>query len=715
MAVDDLNKVIYADQDFQTAVDAVKNFLNTNYPDEYNDYVATNLGQALIDIIAYGEQNLAWYLNRKVTDLYFPSAVTPNSVSKISRMLGYKAKGATAAETSVTMTLTKGPYTFPVTVAKGFRFKGPSNTVWEYRGTVPVVYAPGETVKTFNIGQGTTVVSTFISNGANNQFFELLAVPPGKFVAGDSVVVKVAGTDWDEYDAIPFLNVNAYETNIVASPPFVKFGDSVQGNVPTTGAGIEVTFVVTDGFKGRITREAITAPLIPLVANFIQIPVSINQPAGSVGGDDPEDLRSITVNAPVFQRTQDRAITKGDYDFLSNQYVNVAKADAQIVRSISGDTLANFYFDSILMAVSGYDQGAYTAIVGLTASVSGRIDSMLTSVSGQITTLKSSINFDMAAIQGKTEDIDDAMASLLQDIAAVCDDRAASIVSLTQSVIDAVSACPLPVQTTVSSLLSSINNNVNGLKGEAQAATTTTLNTVGLLTGNIDTSAADTLADVAAFQGLVDASVSGARLAAADELKQIRTTAYIEYGSVYDEVKFYVDAVSGHLDEHFTSGCDGNLVEIRVLGKDANRKYVDPLQTTLDGLKAYLNARKEITQTLSVITGTSRVISADIKIQLRAAQTAIEDDVVAAIEEALIKSDVEPFGLLVERAFNESLFKWDVHEAIRANVVPLDQIDYLNIDITGPAQYLDAKGNLIAPEGFVIQAGTLTIERLARF
>lgn len=555
MAVDALNKVSYVDQEFSTAVTQIQNFLATNYADEFNDYIATNIGQALIDIIAYSEQSLMWYMNRRVTDLYFPTAVTPNSISKIARMLGYKSKGATSAQVNINITLPKGPYTFPVTINPGFQFKGPNNTIWEYRNTVPVVFAPGSVSGTLQVDQGYTVINNFVSNGQNNQFFKLLSVPTGKYVKFDSLMIKVDGVEWLEEDVIPFSGTDNYESNLVAFPPFVKFGDGVQGNVPPTGSGIEVTYVVTDGFRGRITSGGIKDPVNALIAQFQTIPLVITQPLASVGGDDPEDIRSITVNAPLFQRTQDRAITKSDYDFLSNQFANVARADAIILRGVSGDVT--------IQSIYSY----FRQQIGLLQNVSG------CTVSGG----------------------------------------------------DYVSSTAI--------------------------------------------------------------GVSG-----------------------------YLDVLYDYLDETISDSCRANTVQVSVLGKDSGRKYVDPLSSTLTQLKAHLDERKDVTHYVVTVSGMSKVVEANITIEVRADKNANEDDVVQGISDALIKSDVAPLGILIERDYNKSLYVWEINNAIRDTVVDADaHIDFLNIKINGPTQYLDSGGNLVIPNGFVIQHGTLTITRIARF
>lgn len=551
-ALDSLNKVQYVEQDFSTAVDGVTNFIQTNYPDEYNDYVNANLGQALIDIVAYAKQNLFWYLNRKVTDLYFPTSISPNAISKLARNLGYKAAGASASEATLVVSLDDGPYTFPVTISKGFQFSGPNNTVWEYTGVVDIVYAPGETSKTFVVKEGESKVANFVSTGEANQVFSLVGIDENKFVEDRSVEVLVDGVPWTEFDIIPFDAINAFETNLISNPATIKLGDSVQGNIPAAGAGIEIKYRVISGFRGRIISGGITEPVFGLVAQFEDIAITVTQADPSAGGEDPEDIREIVVNAPLFQQTQDRAVTKTDYDFLSNTYPNVARADAQIIRGISGDITLQTLFQLIR----------------------SDLDVML--------------------------------------------DVSGCSVSSTQI--------------------------VSGAAGE----------------------------------------ISG-----------------------------YLDIMYDYLSDTISDTCKSNTVQVSVLAKDSSRQYVSPTSLLLEDLRAYLQERSDAVHVVKTVDGISRVINVDVDVEVKAQFYAVEDDVVQGVEDAIVKSDVPPFGILVERDFNKSLYVWEIDQQIR-EFVDEANIQYVNIKIKGPQQYLDGDGNLICPEGHVLQRGTVNIIRIPR-
>jgi hypothetical protein len=766
-----LNKINYVDQDFTTAVAAVRGFMQVNYPDEYNDYIAANLGSAFLDIIAYAEQNLAWYLNRKVTDLYFDTARTPRSISKIARMLGYKSRGATSSEASVTLNFPDAPYTFPVQINTGFQWQGPNNTIWEYRGVPTLVLQPGQTQLTnIVLSQGYTIVNNFVSDGTANQFFELLSVPEGKFVDKNSVSVVVDNEEWTEQNLIPFTNENNFETNLLAFPPIVRFGDGVQGNIPDQGVGIKISYVITDGFRGRIVSQSITDPVVGLVAQFEDITVTVDQPLPSVGGDDPEDIKSIIVNAPKFQRVQDRAITKGDYDYLANTFDNVAKADAQIVRSISGDFQTLFLLDSIcgtvketteltysslssyveqinddvdgvVLSINNYSLNLISYLNPLIASISGSVDTIEDDAVNTIVTMRTDIQDEYDTIKTKLFDIDSESQQLVDQITTDFDVKNTSI----EAYLNAISGAATGTSgaSTIAANITLIRNKLTDMRTTLEASANSSYGSIDVLTDEVQVQVDSIITEVESLSGEIILAIDDDKTSIAIDLGQIIETVsgtsddfyglvsgylvdidtqvsginYLYYQStsgLYESVCGDINELYAHLDEHLSDACNANLVQVKVLAKDANRKYVAPLQSTLDELKAYLDERKDVVQTISTVAGVQDVINADILIEVKVAKEAIEDDTIQSVKDALDKSDIEPFGILVERDFDKPLYIWEIDGAIRDRV-DSSHIDYLNIKIIGPAQYIDSSGNLVSPAGTVIQAGTITITALPRF
>lgn len=728
----DINRVQYVGQDFDTVRQDILTYLQAKYPDEYNDYVASNLGMALIDQLAWSMQGLSWYLNRKTSDHYFPTASTPNSISKVARWLGYKPRGAEASRVSLTVSLSGGPYTFPVRIARFFQFKGPNRLVFEYRGVNPIVYAPGETTKTFDVYEGQTQFKTFVSNGDLNQKFNLLGVPVGKFVEDGSVSVTIDNANWIESPVIPFQASERFETNLLSTPPVLKFGDGVQGLIPPEDSVVNVSFAATSGFKGRILSGTIREPVQTLVANFENIPLLITQSAASFGGEDPEGLASIVTSAPLFQRTQDRAITKGDYDFLSNAYPNVAKADAMIIRGITGDLVLQggsagirFALDSIDSLVDGIS--GYLNIDNLVAGVSGDIASASGFVSGVsvvAANVSGVVSVATASIQASQQGATANMGVVIPNLADIETNRLGVQFDVQQIAILTTGGFYAPqglvAVSALNPYLSALNNSLGVMAVQIAQAQTSSLSVSGALASlsgqnaNISgvLSSASGLVNLPVFQASAEAELSQAVtgcVAIAEAASDIRNLYAISGWTL--SASGHLGDILTYLDETYADGCKANTVQVSVLSEDANRRYVAPSVALLSDLKAYLEQRKDAVHSLSIVSGTAFVLNADVVVECKISPNAVQDDVINAVKDALIKSDVEPYGLLVKRAYNKDLFNSEIYNRIRADVEERDLPEF-NVLITGPISNLDARGNLICPDGFVIQSGTVSIRTI---
>ena len=921
--VSDLNKVQYVSQDFQTLSLDNLQFLRKYFPEDYNDYVAASMGMSLVDINTYARQNLFWNLNRKVTDFYFPTAKSPTNISILGRTLGYKARGATAAIVPIQVTLPDAPYGFAVTIQKPFAFQGPSGLQFEYRGTVPIVFAPGESQKTFDVREGETRTDNFISDGENGQVFKILGLEDGQYIEDGSIKIIIDGVEWTEYDLLPFEQVEAFETNLIASPPTIKFGDGVQGIVPSENAPISVEYVVCSGFAGRIASNSIEEPVVPLTANFENITVEISQPSASAGGDDPEDSRSITVNAPLFQKTQDRAITKQDYDYLCNNYPNVAKADAQIIRDVSSDVIMNGVFSSIesylsnLRAADRYlaprpqiskivfdknlieddiisidiDATTYGVIFitdNLTTlqTLAGELQAdpkiesaivsecsegnsiVLTGVANESFTINNetvigggvatvtiteltpppnqeqqiALDLDMSEGNVFSLEYDSTLISVpyKSDTATALNEMAAAIrdfaeapeasINETQSVpeqvqeivfnknffkgnlikfyvkdlsitepvdtlvqvnfstdnlttfnliktklealsfiesvvvdpgnnkldvhtypvepqlisneivayIDAVGGTsysnvlinfpvrPLSIKIRIGDAIATAdgvgNISGSGITGSINYATGSisldisgmapapspgtpiyinylynspsrtieftsievTLNTVTVdetaRTINVVT---DSTADLSLANGVVTPASP-----AAITSTEVQSMIEEDLGSVAgiaNDIESQCSTLKEYLNANLSDGCRANTVQVSLLSKDAARKYIAPPQSLLDELKTYLEERKDAVHTISTVSGFDKVIEVDIRIEVEIGPNAIEDDVVNTINDALKKSDSQPYGLMIEREFNVSLYLSKLYDAVTANLEKDRDFTYLNAIIEGPA------------------------------
>ena len=364
---DQVNRVKYISEDFATYRDEADSFFQTYYPEDYNNLIATDLGNALMDQLAFAMQALSFTVNRRASELFLSTARLNKSITKLSRMLGYAIRPASPSTCDLTIQLTSGPYAFPVTIPIAFQFQGPGDTIYEYHGSVPAVIPPGSTTITIPVKEGNTRQLSFFSEGSENQQFSLFGIPTGQYMYSDDLILTVDGTVWSREQIIGYESANIFEILFTEDPPKLRFGDGIAGNIPATNSQVLLVFRTGKGASGAIAQNQLKAPVSPLVLNGITIPMRLTNTVATVG-ENPEDIRHVRAFASAFFRTQNAAVVKQDYDTISGLESGVALADAQILRGVSGDITIQSDFACISSALTGID---YNNGLILGSSVSG--------------------------------------------------------------------------------------------------------------------------------------------------------------------------------------------------------------------------------------------------------------------------------------------------------------------------------------------------------
>ena len=330
----------YSSLDFNTISDDLRAQLQVNFANTYNDFTTSALGIMLIDEVAYGLDQLSFYLDRRATDNYLQTAITTKSVARLTRQLGYKMGASVACSVDVNVSLPT-TYPFNAPIPAGFQIQGPNGLVFQTGQTLTI--DSGDTsIHSIPCYQGQTFGETFVSDGTANQVFTLTRVPSGMYVASGTVVVYVNGTQYTEVQFINFDVMNEFEVGYNDSPTTIRFGDGAAGNIPPINATIAVTYVACAGANGQVTANTITSTVSPLVVNFQTLTLSVTNPTGSVGGSDPETLEHAKSFAGKVFKTRMVAVTQEDYDTLAGSYADslygrVALAQALSTRSASQD------------------------------------------------------------------------------------------------------------------------------------------------------------------------------------------------------------------------------------------------------------------------------------------------------------------------------------------------------------------------------------------
>ena len=716
-----LNRVKYSALDFSTAVDDLRSRLQVKFASDFNDFALSSLGIMLVDIVAYGLDTLSFYLDRRATDLYLETARTRKAVARITRQLGYKMRGAVASSVDLDVAVLT-PQAFNIPVPKGFQFTGPDETVFE--AAQEVIFPPGsdsEDVLVIPCYEGQTFVETFVSDGSANQVFELGKVPESSFVVSGTVQVKVNGADFVESEFLEFEQTDQYEVGYNDDPPTIRFGDGVAGNIPTTSATIQITYVASRGLSGQVDKNTITDVVNTLVVNFTSIRLSVNNPSGSVGGDDLEDIDHAKKFAPKINKSRLVAVTRSDYEALSGAFADplfgrVAVAQAISARSASSDV----ELQNIITTISG-------AVLAPKPSVDAEVlagNAALDAVDAQLLIIGSDLT-DVATSSADIVTVADSVitsARATKNKAVEIGAEAQSIQSLVidaKNAIDAIatagsSQLTVGTKDALKAFLDRITGQATSVVSASNDIDTSTGTEISLL-GQIK----DGAHDIGTTTSEAESSLLSAETARSVIVTQVGvisptpTGIRLNFSTIGDVIQDEtatvgqgLDDIFAHVDLILSSDCQANLVTVPILARDGAGFYAAPSSSLIQALQAFLDARKEVTQTVVVSSGANFLVRAVVT-----ARVGIRLGVSAQVVKTAVETAID--GVLRDRAFSSNLYTSDIIDP----VLGVAGVSFANISISGSlgldgttilTSKLDSNGNLIISAKEVITKGIVT-------
>ncbi len=745
VARQDLNRVQYSGLDFDTLNDDLLARLQVQFAADFNDFALSSMGIVLLDLVSFGLDTLSFYLDRRATDNFLQTARTRASVSRLTRQLGYKMGAAVASSTDL-MVAILAPVGFPVPIPEKTQFQGPNGLIFESAKAVSfAANADVTSPQQIPVYEGETITESFVSDGTSNQVFTLARVPGGKFIVQGTVDVIVDGAAFTESDFITFDATDQFEFAANDDPPTVRFGDGTAGNIPKQGATIAVTYVASAGLAGLVLANTITSTAQPFVVNFQQIQLSITNPCPSVGGDDPETIASAKIFAPQVFKSRLVAITRNDYEALAGSFADplfgrVAVAQAISSRSAETDLTLQNLLNDIKDAVAANKPtiaAAITAGQAQLAIIATDTTAGSVSISQQLTDLVTLIvqinNENNAATtisrqsKQKTTEIQSNHSEISTRLASASGD-VATVQITTNSIQTTVSAIglggsdqlTLATQTSLINLLSSITTTLihlgsvltqigsqSSAASSAAGIISTNLTTILTYLGQISDDVVDVGTDLVTSNtklntiSTLNAAIAAAGVATSAELAAISAANTLTTG----DVQTATDEITTHVSAFLSADCKANLVTVPILTKDSSGFFASPSTSLVQSLQAFLDVRKEVTQTVAVTDGHRFLIPAAITVRVAVkknfAQSVVQNAVAAVVDTTLR-----------DRKFGQSLYVSELDTAIEA--VP--GIAFWNTRIDGyfdenlevvVADKLDANGNLILGIGEIITKATV--------
>lgn len=356
-----LRNLDFSALDFQSLQRAGIEYIRTYFPNEFNDFFASNGLIMMLELVSYIGNVLAERGDILIDEAFLPTAQTLDAVRNHLELIDQQVLRATPAVVDVEISLTNQAPS-EVQIAPGTRFavSGPDDQ--------PVVFeiyrAPGDFTSLISIPPGKRGVIAFgiegqtntplvvTSIGGPNQIVQLLQT--GIIDEPITVTVATGATirQWNRVDILETAGATdeVFQVRHLSDHSEVMFGDGNTGKAPLAGQIVTVVFRVGGGVRGRIGALAIneTRPVTPLPPFNAAVDAVFRNPNPSSGGTDDETAEQAKNRAPREFATHNSAVTGEDYGLLAAQFIHpvfgaVSKAIGVVRTGVDQDltTVAN--------------------------------------------------------------------------------------------------------------------------------------------------------------------------------------------------------------------------------------------------------------------------------------------------------------------------------------------------------------------------------------
>jgi hypothetical protein len=384
-----LRNIDFSGLDYTTARRAVLEYINTYYPTEFNDFVASNGIMMLADVIAAVVGKLSLRSDLLAGEATLPTATTEEAVVNHLALINQRMKRQTAATVDIECTVDV-PINADINIPAGTLFSFTGN---DGKRTFYQAYrAPADYTSDIIIPAGKRGVIVWglegrdaapvrvVSNGDANQSF---TVENGNVLESPiriEVVYNNVVENWVPiFDPIEKYGPNDrvcevvfYENNMIC-----RFGDGITGAIPKNGAQITIYTREGGGIRGRIGVGVIDTIFQVVPQKLVTTPITVRcrNITPSSGGTDKETISQAKRRAPREYAMHGSIISADDYAsaaqmFSHPAYGTISKAIATVRTAYENPNLVEIYAlaagpDNVPILPSvGLKQGLKTYIKG---------------------------------------------------------------------------------------------------------------------------------------------------------------------------------------------------------------------------------------------------------------------------------------------------------------------------------------------------------------
>lgn len=319
----------YANYDFN---DLVRQFQDRiKLSDSWKDTYRSGTGETLIELVAYALNMGLYYTERRATESFLPTARLLSSVKNIVAVLNYQPKRKSSATGNLTFSLA-APQATTVFIPKYTECESTSSI--KYLTNEEATIEKGQTSVTVSSIQGRLVRMEISASGTANQEYLInsTAVENNANSANRTIKIVVDSEEWTLVDSFINSDSSSKHYKLLNDPDgtvTVQFGDGVNGLMPAIGVKIDIQYIESAGLSGNVANAGVITTLSSTLydEDSAQATVTVTNPGSFLGGDDEEDIEEIRYEAPRVFRTGQRAVTRGDFITILENYPGVASVN----------------------------------------------------------------------------------------------------------------------------------------------------------------------------------------------------------------------------------------------------------------------------------------------------------------------------------------------------------------------------------------------------
>lgn len=291
------------------------------------DFDASGI-QQILSLLAYNTAYNAFYMNMVGAEMFLDSAQLRSSVTARAKAIGYVPYSITSAKAKVRIHVDTNKTNTPIT--SPLVFIGPKDEFVSHVNGIPYIFSPDRTY-VLEIGpDGKASEDLVLIEGKRLKFqyvvdrtapvkqrFEI----PNKNVDIKTLTVTVKASEtsnavssYSVADNVTLLNKDSLVYFVQENHNGlyeVYFGEDILGVQPKTGNIVILEYIVSTG----PTANGMKA--FSIVANptpYTALKITTVEPAK--GGAEKEEIDRIRLLAPLLYESQDRAVTRNDYETL---------------------------------------------------------------------------------------------------------------------------------------------------------------------------------------------------------------------------------------------------------------------------------------------------------------------------------------------------------------------------------------------------------------